>query len=377
MGYGDQPYVVFLHEDIDRKHLHIVTSRVKIDGKMISDRYEYHRSERIRESLEKKHGLIPARGSKAKEWELKKLDYPRGNVKAQISSVVRNALERYSFESVQGLNALLNIYNVEVEERKGTVERNGKDYRGIVFWPLDKDGKRAGNYIKASSIGTDAGVQTIDKAIADGTDKVKDLETRKHVEQRIDRVIERAGAEGALSRAEISVRLEQAGISPIFRINEQGRLTGATFIDHHERGVFNGSRVKFPANYWHELFEQHPDPEPSHQPDERQVPVPEPIPHTPEPDIPRPNDMPVPEPDDQQEEQPDDGEYENADDDMPAYRRRPSSGHNHSSNADDWRYWQGFGIMEGFIDQGPVYEEIDPQFRQLRKKKKKKKRPRR
>lgn len=39
MGYGNQPYVVFKHTDIDRTHIHIVTTCVQIDGKKISDRY--------------------------------------------------------------------------------------------------------------------------------------------------------------------------------------------------------------------------------------------------------------------------------------------------------------------------------------------------
>jgi len=38
MGYGDQPFVVFKHEDIARSHLHIVSACIGPDGKTI-DRY--------------------------------------------------------------------------------------------------------------------------------------------------------------------------------------------------------------------------------------------------------------------------------------------------------------------------------------------------
>jgi len=31
MGYGEQPYLVFKHEDIKRTHLHIMSSRVDIN----------------------------------------------------------------------------------------------------------------------------------------------------------------------------------------------------------------------------------------------------------------------------------------------------------------------------------------------------------
>ena len=33
MGFGNQPYLVFKHEDIDRHHLHIVTVRVDENGR--------------------------------------------------------------------------------------------------------------------------------------------------------------------------------------------------------------------------------------------------------------------------------------------------------------------------------------------------------
>ena len=39
MGYGNQPYIVFKHKDIDRQHLHIVSLRVDEKGYKIKDSY--------------------------------------------------------------------------------------------------------------------------------------------------------------------------------------------------------------------------------------------------------------------------------------------------------------------------------------------------
>lgn len=62
MGYGNQPYVVFKHTDIDRTHIHIVTTCVQIDGKKISDRYDHSRSMEACRKLEKQYkNLIIAR----------------------------------------------------------------------------------------------------------------------------------------------------------------------------------------------------------------------------------------------------------------------------------------------------------------------------
>lgn len=41
MGFGNQPYLVFKHEDIDRHHLHIVTVRVDENGRSIDTRNNF------------------------------------------------------------------------------------------------------------------------------------------------------------------------------------------------------------------------------------------------------------------------------------------------------------------------------------------------
>ena len=62
MGFGNQPYLVFKHEDIDRHHLHIVTVRVDENGRGIDTRNNFYRSKQITRELERKYGLHPAKG---------------------------------------------------------------------------------------------------------------------------------------------------------------------------------------------------------------------------------------------------------------------------------------------------------------------------
>ena len=60
MGFGNQPYIVYKHEDIERHHLHIITVRVDENGKKISDSFEKLRSMDACRELEIKYGLHPA-----------------------------------------------------------------------------------------------------------------------------------------------------------------------------------------------------------------------------------------------------------------------------------------------------------------------------
>ena len=83
LGYGDQPYLVYKHTDIDRHHIHIVGLRVDENGKPLNDKFEHRRSKQITRELEKKYGLHPAeRKERAERPELKKVDYAAGGREA-------------------------------------------------------------------------------------------------------------------------------------------------------------------------------------------------------------------------------------------------------------------------------------------------------
>lgn len=55
MGYGNQPIIVYKHEDTERTHYHVVSCRVAKDGKKISDKFEKKRINKIVEKLSDKY----------------------------------------------------------------------------------------------------------------------------------------------------------------------------------------------------------------------------------------------------------------------------------------------------------------------------------
>ena len=78
----------------------------------------------ILRDLERKYGLQPSvKGQELTDREgLRKVNYPEGNVKQQISSVVRSCLRNYKCSSYGEFRTLLERFNVSVEERTGTVD---------------------------------------------------------------------------------------------------------------------------------------------------------------------------------------------------------------------------------------------------------------
>ena len=157
MGYADQPYIVYRHDDIKRSHIHIVSVRVDREGKKIKSGFEARRSMKILREIEKKYHLHPAvKGQSVKDFhELRKLDYTASNLKQQVSSIVRAALSRYRCPSIKEFNTLLNTYNIYVDEIKG--EQDGRSYQGIVYGAISDKGERVGIPIKSSKIGKDVG----------------------------------------------------------------------------------------------------------------------------------------------------------------------------------------------------------------------------
>ena len=238
MGYANQPFIVYKHEDIDRHHLHIVTLAVDERGKKINDGNNFYTSTRILKELEQKYGLIPAQMRKEKEvFRLQKVCYGDGeNLKKQLVSVIRPAAKFYHCPSFKEYRALLSTYNICVEELKG--EMYGKPYNGLVYFATDDKGKKVGNPFKASLFGKAVGYEALQKSFKASKEKLKE----KHLAPKTKEVV--AGAlRRSATKEDFRTNLHHKGIDVLFRENEQGRLYGITFIDQNNGCVVNGSRL--------------------------------------------------------------------------------------------------------------------------------------
>ena len=141
MGYGDQPYIVYIHEDIDRRHIHIVSTCVNEKGEKIDDAYEWNRSMEACRELERKFGLKQVEDKRKELLEpyLKKADYRNGDVKQQVSNILKSVFSTYRFQSFGEYSALLSCFNIEAKQVRG--EFGGTPYNGIVYTLTDNAGK--------------------------------------------------------------------------------------------------------------------------------------------------------------------------------------------------------------------------------------------
>ena len=257
MGYANQPFIVYKHEDIDRHHLHIVTLAVDERGKKINDGNNFYTSTRILKELEQKYGLIPAQMRKEKEvFRLQKVCYGDGeNLKKQLVSVIRPAAKFYHCPSFKEYRALLSTYNICVEEVKGEIR--GKTYMGLLYFATDDKGNKVGKVFKSSLFGKSVGYEALQNRFKVSKEKLKE----KHLAPKTKAIV--AGAlKRSATREDFRGNLHHRGIDVIFRENEEGRLYGVTFIDHNNGCVINGSRLgkELSANAVVEWFDRpHPE----------------------------------------------------------------------------------------------------------------------
>ena len=238
MGYGNQPYIVFKHTDIDRTHIHIVSTCVGIDGKKIPDDYDHPRSMAICRDLEQKYNMKKATKQEQKQANkvFKPVSHKNGDIKSQIASVVRHLPKYYNFSTMGSYNALLSLFNITAEEVKG--ERNGQTVNGLVYVALDENRNKVSNPFKASLFGKDAGVAHLQKHFDQSKEKMKTTPVRSALKNTVELAIHTTSNE-----TDFKKQLTEQGINTVVRRNSEGRIYGMTFIDHEGRTVWNGSQL--------------------------------------------------------------------------------------------------------------------------------------
>lgn len=239
LGFGEQPFIIYKHEDIDRHHIHIVTVNVNEQGKRLDQSFLFRRSKKITNELEEKYGLHKAQREKVSpDTPITKIA-PNGDIKRQVQNTVKLVGMRWQFQSIGEYNAILGLYNVRCELTDGKV--NGREYHGLVYFATDDNGNTIATPLKASRLGKFASRTAIENKFECNKDKIDIKPTKRLVSDAM------AASTG---KGDFITRLKEKGIDLILRYNDDGRLYGATYVDHNNHVSLNGSRLgkEFSAN---------------------------------------------------------------------------------------------------------------------------------
>jgi hypothetical protein len=241
IGFGDQPYLVYKHNDAAHPHLHIATTNIKPDGKRI-DIHDIGRklSEPARKELEIEFNLVKAEGRnlsnplEIKPADLAKIVYGKSPTKRAITNIVNAVVRTYKFTSLAEMNAVLKQFNVIAD--RGREQTLMFQKNGLMYSIINEKGEQVGVPLKASSIYNKPTMANLEKRFSQNHEKRQAL--KEPLKEDIKSVFEKYIT---ISKATFISELAKQNINVVFRQNEQGFAFGITFIDNERKAVFNGS----------------------------------------------------------------------------------------------------------------------------------------
>lgn len=236
LGYGNQPYIVYKHEDIERHHYHIVSVRVDENGRKINDSKEYVRCSAILSVLARKYGFVVGKKKMSQRkrsviqlWPkaFKGFDPKIGDVAGQMRHIAYLAI-KYNFASERQFRSLLRSFNVDVRYgKKGHLVLTGID---------PKTGRRFSKpvIIKDPALSADSIRNRASESVGDspGMDM-------KQVQKTIQSILPIS-----VSETHFMKLLALNGMNVHLVKADDGKIVDAVFIDHLSQCCFGIESIK-------------------------------------------------------------------------------------------------------------------------------------
>ena len=244
LGYGEQPYLVYRHFDIDREHYHVVSVRINGEGRKINNYYEKRRaSAYMREVARRFAFTVPEKGERVRLAEDLTLDgaavagafrfNPRREVLAQMKGLFARALA-YDADTLQELLCILEDFGV-----RASLIHPGEAPE-LTLQGLD----RKGAPVTRAFTETELGVPLYSRFLEGGPAR-REAHRRKYREK--ERVRGLVGFAYEMSRSEghfVNILRGKNIRTHMHRTKESGDIFGVTFVDHSTRTVFKASELR-------------------------------------------------------------------------------------------------------------------------------------
>ena len=242
MGYGNQPYIVYKHFDIEREHYHVVSVRVDENGHKIPDKFERRRSQEALKELAEKYGFSVTKQKGPKTSDVVKDFNPydgfnpeKGEIGAQIHSIIELALN-YHFTEPRQFDLVMEHYGVRVIRN----EFNGNET--ISLQGLDPKTKEPCTPPMEPPEEDCMLADTVNQRASFCKTQVKNREKEKVGN------LARTARGVARSETHFVNYMKKCGITVVLSKNDRGQIFGVTFLDHKNKCVFKGSEVGFKAS---------------------------------------------------------------------------------------------------------------------------------
>lgn len=242
IGFERQPYLVYRHHDAGHPHCHIVTTHVRRDGSPIEQwNIGRNQSEKARQHIEVEFGLVTAEMKKQRRQQQQKIDgiqritYGEKSIASSISGILEYVTENYKYASLQELNTILRLYNVEAY--RGREDSQLYRHRGLLYRVLDEHGKYIGVPLKASFFDCKPTLDNLEKKF------VLHQSQKPQFQDHLATEIRWQLLQTPHNLEKLTHRLAQERICMVLQRNKEGICEGVSYVDFRNKCVFDGNEL--------------------------------------------------------------------------------------------------------------------------------------
>ncbi|GMQ30714.1 relaxase/mobilization nuclease domain-containing protein [Algoriphagus confluentis] len=236
IGFGNQPCLIYQHQDAGHPHVHLVTVNIDREGKRIeTHNLGKNQSEQARKEIEREYGLVPAEKQQRIGpglQELGKLIYGKETSKSSINTVLNQVWANYVFTSLGEYNAILSGFGVAAYRGEKDSQRYKR--RGLVYHVLDEKGSRKGVPVKASCFYLQPTLKKLEGRFL--RDQVKKKEVLGAVKSKVLEILQKSK-----SMDQFLADLKKNGVQLVLNHTQEGKIFGTTYVDHFNRIGIKGS----------------------------------------------------------------------------------------------------------------------------------------
>ncbi len=184
MGFTDNFFVAVKHNDKNHEHVHLVTSRIRCDGTVVSDSWDMLRSQKVIRQIEQDFGLTPVKNSWESTRQAPTISQIHQEVETGIPTVKKQLAERIdrALANVTTLPTLLQ--QLELDGLEVKISRDRQNAPTGISYKLD------GVSIAGCNVGSSYSLPKILKRLESKSNQQKDVVTSNHENnEKIEKII--------------------------------------------------------------------------------------------------------------------------------------------------------------------------------------------
>jgi len=238
MKLSEQPYLAYRHYDSAHPHVHVVTTAIQPDGKkLILQLRHFYQSRQISKELEHRLNLTICGRGMAREERLRlnqaqKITYGLRPTMPALSHVINRVVPNYQYTTLEELNAVLRLYNVEAF--RGKEDSHLYQHHGLIYRVLDDNGHAIRTPIKASLFDSKPTLDKLERQY------ILNQSQRQQHRQRLTVAIDWTLLKHSMDPGDFKKAMEKERISVVWEEDKSTQRQKIYYIDHQSRAVFEG-----------------------------------------------------------------------------------------------------------------------------------------